>query len=50
LIGEQIKAVNKMITGYKSIKNFEIKETEFEKTTTKKIKRAAFIPVNQKKV
>lgn len=49
LIGEQIKAVNKMITGYKSIKNFEIKETEFEKTTTKKIKRAAFIPVNQKK-
>lgn len=49
LIGDQIKTVNKMITGYKSIKNFEIKETEFEKTTTKKIKRAAFIPVNQKK-
>ncbi len=49
IIGKQIKEVNKMLTGYKAIKDFEIRDTEFEKTTTKKIKRSSFIPVNQKR-
>jgi len=49
IIGKQIKEVNKILTGYKAIKDFEIRDTEFEKTTTKKIKRSSFIPVNRKK-
>jgi len=48
IIGEEVKAVNKMLTSYKYIRNFHLRETEFEKTTSKKIRRAAFIPVNQK--
>lgn len=48
IIGEQVKAVNKQLTTYKYIRYYHIKETEFEKTTTRKIKRAAFVPVNQK--
>lgn len=48
-IGELIKEVNKLVTTYKYIRYYHIRDTEFEKTTTKKIKRAAFIPVNQPK-
>jgi len=47
MIGEEIKVVNKELTAYKSIKHYHTRDTEFEKTTSKKIKRAAFIPVNQ---
>lgn len=39
LIGGEIKAVNKKLVQYKYIRNFKIKETEFAKTSTKKIKR-----------
>jgi long-chain acyl-CoA synthetase len=39
LIQEEIKKVNKELVLYKYIRDFEIRETEFEKTTTKKIKR-----------
>jgi long-chain acyl-CoA synthetase len=49
LIGSRIKEVNSLLTNYKAIRAFEIRDSEFEKTTTKKIKRAAFIPVNRKK-
>lgn len=48
VIGEQIKAVNKNLTGYKAVKDFEIRDEEFEKTTTKKIKRSKFVPSNKK--
>lgn len=39
LIGGEIKAVNKKLVQYKYIRNFKIKETEFAKTSTRKIKR-----------
>jgi long-chain acyl-CoA synthetase len=39
LIHENIKAVNKGLVIYKKIKDFNIRDTEFIKTTTKKIKR-----------
>lgn len=39
IIWQEIKNVNKKLTSYKAIKNLEIKEDEFEKTTTMKIKR-----------
>ena len=39
IIWEQIKQVNRKLTSYKAIKNLEIKEDEFEKNTTMKIKR-----------
>jgi long-chain acyl-CoA synthetase len=48
VIGDEIKDVNRMLTNYKAIKNFHVRETEFEKTTSKKIRRAAFIQVNKK--
>ena len=35
----QIKEVNKQLTSYKAVKALEIKEGEFEKTSTMKIKR-----------
>ena len=38
---KQIKEVNKQLTSYKAVKSLEIKEGEFEKTTTMKIKRNA---------
>ena len=34
-----IKEVNKKLTSYKAVKALEIKEGEFEKTSTMKIKR-----------
>ena len=39
LIWQKIKEVNKKLTSYKAIKDLEIKEGEFEKTSTMKIKR-----------
>ena len=41
IIWKQIKEVNKQLTSYKAVKSLEIKEGEFEKTTTMKIKRNA---------
>ena len=39
IIWKQIKEVNKQLTSYKAIKALEIKQGEFEKTSTMKIKR-----------
>jgi len=39
LIHKEIKAVNKSLVTYKYIKDFQLRENEFEKTTTRKIKR-----------
>ncbi|MCX7773903.1 MAG: AMP-binding protein [Clostridia bacterium] len=39
LIKQEVLKVNKKLSSYKKIKHFEIREGEFEKTTTKKIKR-----------
>lgn len=39
LIDEEVKKGNKQMPLYKMVREFEIRETEFEKTTTKKIKR-----------
>ena len=39
IIWQKIKEVNKGLTSYKAIKDMEIKEGEFEKTSTMKIKR-----------
>ena len=39
LIWSRIKEVNKKLTSYKAVKELEIKEGEFEKTSTMKIKR-----------
>ncbi len=39
IIWNKIKEVNKKLTSYKAIKSLEIKEDEFVKTTTMKIKR-----------
>ncbi len=38
-IWKKIKEVNKKLTSYKAVKSLEIKEGEFEKTSTMKIKR-----------
>ncbi|NMP38107.1 MAG: AMP-binding protein [Clostridiales bacterium] len=40
-VSEVVKDVNKKLPFYKHIKNFDIRETEFIKTTTQKIKRYA---------
>ncbi|MCR4435521.1 MAG: AMP-binding protein [Clostridiales bacterium] len=39
LIKSEVKDVNKQLVTYKYIKNFRLRENEFAKTTTKKIKR-----------
>ncbi len=39
IIWSKIKEVNKKLTSYKAVKSLEIKEGEFEKTSTMKIKR-----------
>ena len=41
IIDKEVKKVNKQMPPYKVVRDFEIRETEFEKTTTKKIKRSA---------
>ncbi|OGV05161.1 MAG: AMP-dependent synthetase [Ignavibacteria bacterium RIFOXYA2_FULL_37_17] len=38
-ISEEIEKTNKQLSSYKQIKKFHIRENEFEKTTTQKIKR-----------
>lgn len=39
ILSNEIKGVNKSLVTYKYIKDFTLRETEFAKTTTKKIKR-----------
>lgn len=39
LIKQEVMKANKKLSSYKRVKHFEIREGEFEKTTTKKIKR-----------
>lgn len=39
LISAEVKAANKLMSSYKRVDDFEIRDTEFAKTTTKKIKR-----------
>ena len=39
VIGEEVEKTNKQLTAYKRIKKFYLRENEFEKTTTQKIKR-----------
>lgn len=39
VVKAKILEVNKILPGFKQIRNVEIKKTEFEKTTTRKIKR-----------
>ena len=39
VIWQKVKEVNKKLTSYKAVKDLEIKEGEFEKTSTMKIKR-----------
>ncbi|MHB8962097.1 MAG: AMP-dependent synthetase/ligase [Saccharofermentanales bacterium] len=47
LIGEEVKNANKSLIPYKAVRYFDIRETEFVKTTKRSIKRSAFIPVNR---
>ena len=47
IIWDKVKEVNKQLTSYKAIKNLEIKNDEFEKTTTMKIKRYAELNKNK---
>ena len=39
IMSDVVSSVNKKIPNYKNIKNFIIRDKEFEKTTTQKIKR-----------
>lgn len=39
LINQEVKAANKNMPLYKWVRKFELREKEFEKTTTRKIKR-----------
>jgi len=39
IIGEAVKETNKELPAYKQIKKFYVRDSEFEKTTTQKIKR-----------
>ena len=39
LISDAVSSVNKKLPNYKHIKNFVIRDKEFEKTTTQKVKR-----------
>ena len=47
-IAQAIKEVNKKLPSYKKIMNFDIRENEFIKTTTQKIKRYANLKQNDK--
>ncbi len=47
IIGDVIKDVNKKLPKYKNIKEFDIREVEFIKTTTQKIKRQANMDNNE---
>jgi len=39
VIGDEIAEVNKSVAGFKQIRKFYIRDREFEKTTTQKVKR-----------
>ena len=39
VIADSVSSVNKLLPNYKHIKSFGIRDKEFEKTTTQKIKR-----------
>ena len=39
IVSDVVASVNKKLPNYKHIKGFDIRENEFEKTTTQKIKR-----------
>ena len=39
IIKENVEAVNDKMTNYKRVKRIKLREIEFEKTTTRKIKR-----------
>lgn len=49
IIWKQIKEINRTLVSYKAIRNLEIKDDEFEKTTTMKIKRFAEIEKDKSK-
>lgn len=49
LIWEEIKKINRSLVSYKAIKKLEVKEDEFIKTTTMKIKRFAELEKDKKK-
>lgn len=44
VIGEEVKKANTELSSFKQIKKFTIREQEFEKTTTQKIKRFLALP------
>ncbi len=44
LIKDEVKKANKKLISYKKVKRFDIRSDEFEKTTTKKIKRHIELP------
>jgi long-chain acyl-CoA synthetase len=44
VIGEEVKKANAQLASFKQVKKFTIRETEFEKTTTQKIKRFLVTP------
>jgi long-chain acyl-CoA synthetase len=44
VIGEEIKKANAELAAFKQVKKFTIRESEFEKTTTQKIKRFLVTP------
>ena len=48
IIWKSIKDLNRTITSYKAIKKLEVKEEDFVKTTTMKIKRKAELEQNKK--
>jgi long-chain acyl-CoA synthetase len=39
VIGEEIASMNKEVAAFKQIRKFYIRDREFEKTTTQKVKR-----------
>ena len=49
IIWNEIKELNRTLVSYKTIKHLEIKEDEFEKTTTMKIKRYAELKKDEEK-
>ena len=49
IIWNKVKIVNKKLTSYKAVKEIEIKEGEFEKTSTMKIKRYKELQKNSTK-
>ena len=45
-VNTAIRNLNKSLPNYKAIKNIKFRQTEFEKTTTKKIKRNTVVKGN----